>query len=155
NQENQIFWLAGYRNASEMLYADDIRNTAEKFWICTQNSDSPDFINGTVVDGIKYLYTSGVLEQIDTILIYGTTPMQKAIKQTLTDINFNKPVICNMNLPMQCMMQGICGQCLHINEKNSQTFCCKTQDIELQEIAFQNVENRSYNNSLVEKVSRM
>lgn len=155
NQGNRIFWLAGYRNASEILYADVIKNAAEKIWICTQNVDSSEFINGTVIDGIKHLQNHKYLEQIDKVLIYGTTPMQKAIKQTLADINFNKPVICNMNLPMQCMMQGICGQCLHIDKQNTQIFCCKTQDMELQDIAFQNVDNRSYSNSLLEKISRM
>ena len=155
NQDNKVLWLAGYRNTNEMLYGDAIKASAEKVWICAQNSDAQDSINGTVVDGIKYLKANNQLEQVDQILIYGTTPMQKAVKQELENINCNTPTLCNMNLPMQCMMQGICGQCLHIDGKNTPTFCCKNQDINIQDIAFNNVERRSYSNSLLEKISRM
>jgi hypothetical protein len=53
------------------------------------------------------------------------------------------------------MMQGICGQCLHIDEKNTQTFCCKNQDLNLENISFNSVENRSNNNGLLEKVTKI
>jgi NADPH-dependent glutamate synthase beta subunit-like oxidoreductase/NAD(P)H-flavin reductase len=155
NRNNKIFWLAGYRNSSEMLYIDAIKDSAEKVWICIQNNQSSDFITGTVVDGIKYLHQNSYLETIEKVFVYGTTPMQKAVKNTLIDMNFNKTVLCNMNLSMQCMMQGICGQCLHIDEKNTQTFCCKNQDLNLENISFNSVENRSNNNGLLEKVTKI
>jgi NADPH-dependent glutamate synthase beta subunit-like oxidoreductase/NAD(P)H-flavin reductase len=152
---NKIFWLAGYRSANEMLYAADIKKYADKLWICTQTTATEKIINGTVVDGLQELQTNQLLHEVDQILIYGTTPMQKAVKKVLLDFNFTKSILCNMNLPMQCMLQGICGQCLCISTDQTKIFCCKEQDINLHDINFSNVENRSFNNGLLEKVSRM
>ncbi len=54
---------------------------------------------------------------------------------------------------MQCMAQGICGQCL-INTENSLVFCCKNQELSLAYIPFGELQNRSKQNSLMEKISR-
>lgn len=152
---NKIFWLAGYRNIDEMLYAADIKKYADKLWICTQTTATEKTIIGTVVDGLQELHTQHLFQEIDQILIYGTTHMQKAVKKVLLDLNFTKSVMCNMNLPMQCMLQGICGQCLCVGTDQTKIFCCKEQDVKLNDINFNNVENRAFSNGLLEKVSRM
>jgi ferredoxin len=61
-------------------------------------------------------------------------------------------IIANVNVPMQCMMQGICGQCV-VTNKNGPQFCCKTQELEMHMMPFENLQNRSRQNSLLEKIS--
>ncbi len=150
---NTVFWIAGYRLSTERNFVKEIENTADHlFWYCAD-----DFNKGNVLDGLDNLKNQEILKKIDYLFVMGSTGMQQAISTHLQKIQASLKsslkTIANVNIPMQCMMQGICGQCLVTTESGS-VFCCKNQELPLSSMPFEELLNRSKQNSLLEKVAR-
>ena len=62
-------------------------------------------------------------------------------------------LICSINSPMQCMMKGICGQCVQqVLDERGYIFTCVCQDQNAEIIDFKNLKNRLGQNSLQEKL---
>lgn len=154
---NTVHWVAGYRSSVDRTHVEDIENAAHKMWWYYAEAASGEQ-QGNAIDGLHYLKNKNILPSIDWLFVMGSTLMQEAIAKELVQLkNLLNPAlktIANINIPMQCMMQGICGQCLIVNENGSK-FCCKNQEISIQEMPFDTLQNRSKQNSLLEKISRL
>ncbi len=154
---NTVHWVAGYRSSVDRTHVEDIENAAHKMWWYYAEAASGEQ-QGNAIDGLHYLKNKNILPSIDWLFVMGSTLMQEAIAKELVQLkNLLNPalkIIANINIPMQCMMQGICGQCLIVNENGSK-FCCKNQEISIQEMPFDTLQNRSKQNSLLEKISRL
>jgi len=75
----------------------------------------------------------------------------KTLSQIKTTFATNN-TICNLLLPMQCMMKGICGQCItKTNDKEGYIFACSNSEYTLDKINPQIIKNRLKQNSLLEK----
>ena len=65
-------------------------------------------------------------------------------------------IIYNINAPMQCMMKGICGQCIQkTNDDQGYMFSCSCQYVKTENIDFDFINNRLSQNSLFEKLSTL
>ena len=65
----------------------------------------------------------------------------------------NIEITYSINSPMQCMMKGICGQCIQkTNDENGYRFSCTGQDFDAGSIDFKCLNNRLSQNSLFEKM---
>jgi NAD(P)H-flavin reductase len=152
---NTVYWIAGYRSSADRVFAFDIEAAASKVWWCYSEASDDEF-QGNVIDGLRYLNTQNILQTIDWLFVMGSTPMQESIVKELkffkNILKSSLKTIANVNMPMQCMMQGICGQCLVTNEDGPQ-FCCKNQELLIQSMPFETLQDRSKQNSLLEKVS--
>lgn len=150
---NTVFWIAGYKHSSDRTFVTEIEAAADHLWWFCEDA----FNQGNVLDGIDLLQEQMILPTIDWLFVMGSTPMQRAISERLkmhqASINPALIAICNTNIPMQCMMQGICGQCLVVKEGNA-TFCCKNQEWNLQKMPFVELQNSSKQNSLLEKIAK-
>ncbi|MCX7343497.1 MAG: FAD-dependent oxidoreductase [Proteobacteria bacterium] len=150
---NTVFWIAAYTLSSDRTFINEIESASDHLWLFCNDA----FNKGNVLDGLTHLNDKGILQTIDWFFVMGSTPMQQAIHTYLQthkqSIKSSSKMIANANVPMQCMMQGICGQCL-INNKNELTFCCKQQEWQLEEIPFSELLNRSKQNGLLEKISK-
>ena len=154
---NTVHWVAGYRSSADRTHVEDIENAAHKMWWYYAEA-APGEQQGNAIDGFHYLKNENILPSIDWLFVMGSTLMQEAIAKELVQLkNSLNPAlktIANINIPMQCMMQGICGQCLIVNESGPK-FCCKNQEIRIEEMPFDTLQNRSKQNSLLEKISRL
>jgi hypothetical protein len=67
--------------------------------------------------------------------------------------------ITSLNSPMQCMMKGVCGQCLqkkqNINGEFEYFYSCANQDQSMDEVDFEHLHARCEQNSLLEKVAKL
>jgi len=156
--DNNVFWIAGYHSRHQRKFIEAIETAADHLWWYSNDANIDGDINvGNVVDGLDHLAHQEILPTIDWIFAMGTTAMQQAIATKLEGMkNFLKPslkTMANANIPMQCMMQGICGQCL-ITTGNDSIFCCKKQEWQLQTMPFSKLQKRSKQNSLLEKISQ-
>ena len=60
----------------------------------------------------------------------------------------NKKIIANLLAPMQCMMQGICGQCISkVDDGNGYVFACECIEYDIQKFDPQILINRLSQNS--------
>ena len=157
-QGNTVHWIAGYRTPCDRTYIEEIESAAHKvYWYYTDDISSG--LQGNTIDGLKHLGDQNILQTIDWLFVMGSTPMQKSIANELRGnlknlLKLDIRSIANINIPMQCMMQGICGQCVIASEQGPQ-FCCKVQDWSIDSMPFDDLLGRSKQNSLMEKVSRM
>lgn len=154
---NTVYWIAGYRNNMDRTHALEMESAAEKIWWYYNEADSGEN-QGNAINALRRLYDEEILQATDRIFVMGSTSMQESIAKELQTL---KPVlkseleiIANVNIPMQCMMQGICGQCVIVN-KNGTQFCCKNQELQMQDMPFEDLQNRGWQNSLLEKISTL
>ena len=69
----------------------------------------------------------------------------------------NAPIaITSLNAPMQCMLKGVCSQCLQkrVNEKGEVEYfySCAEQDQDMDRLDFEHLKARCKQNSMMEKV---
>ncbi|MDZ5761037.1 FAD-dependent oxidoreductase [Lyticum sinuosum] len=102
------------------------------------------------------------LTDIDRIFVAGSASMMGAVAESRkngylsTVLKKNHEAYASVNSPMQCMMGGICGQCLQAdyNPDSNEVkyiFSCINQDQKLDRIDFKLLKNRLSQNSLIEK----
>ena len=67
--------------------------------------------------------------------------------------------ITSLNSPMQCMLKGVCSQCLQKRKNDAGEweyfYSCGQQDQAMDKIDFAHLNNRCEQNSLSEKLSKM
>ena len=106
-----------------------------------------------------------IQRKIDVILTMGNEQMMhqvaKIYHQDLKEYLSECAVgITSLNSPMQCMLKGVCSQCLQrkIDPKTGNEklfYACLGQDQKLGEIDFKFLQNRCGQNSLTEKLSKI
>ena len=107
----------------------------------------------TIIDALSRSKTNNILDNIDHIYCNGSNTMMEAILEHKDSLFSNVDITYSINSPMQCMMKGICGQCIQkINDKDGYVFSCACQDLEASSIDFQCLNNRLSQNSLFEKM---
>lgn len=154
---NTVYWIAGYRRSVDRTHVNEMKSAADKiWWYYTEEVVGEN--QGNVIDGLRYLRDQNVLQIIDRIFVMGSISMQESISKEFQVLKASlkqyPKIIGNINIPMQCMMQGICGQCVIVNEKGPQ-FCCKNQEISMWSMPFEDLKDRGKQNSLLEKISRL
>ena len=101
--------------------------------------------------------------QADRIIAIGSDGMMNAVRLARHGVlkPFMKPdhrALGSINSPMQCMMKGVCAQCLckHIDPETGQeyfVYSCYNQDQDLDRVDFPNLQARLRQNSVQEKLS--
>jgi hypothetical protein len=102
---------------------------------------------------------------VDHLIVIGSDRMMEAVKNARFDVL--KPyltkahqAIGSINSPMQCMMKGICAQCLckHVDKETGKEFfvySCYNQDQDLDKVDFPNLNARLKQNTVQEKLSNL
>ena len=105
------------------------------------------------------------LADVDHLIVIGSDRMMEAVKHARFDVL--KPYLTkthhavgSINSPMQCMMKGICAQCLckHVDKDSGKEFfvySCYNQDQDLDKVDFPNLNARLKQNSVPEKLSNL
>ncbi|NRB10085.1 MAG: 2-polyprenylphenol hydroxylase [Rickettsiaceae bacterium] len=157
----QIIYFAGYRKLQDRFYPDKITTIADRvIWCCDEAkldkvTKSDLSIHGNILDGLKFAKENKLVDKVTEIICIGSDSMMQAVSNNYKEY-FNKDsrLICSLNSPMQCMMKGICGQCLQkVNSSDGYIFSCKMQDQRADIIDFTVLKNRLGQNSLLEKIS--
>lgn len=174
---NKVIYFAGYKNSADVYKMDVLESeTDQVIWsydsgekIIPHRSQDLSF-KGNVIEAMK-AYNDNLLgnkltdfREVDRIIAIGSDRMMNAVREsrhTILKNNFKKHVaIGSINSPMQCMMKEICAQCLqrHVDPetgKESFVFSCFNQDQLLDEVDFDNLNQRLRTNSVLEKLSNM
>ncbi len=154
-----ITYFAGYKKSKDRFYPKRIEEFANQvIWACDNqrlniNRNNDLSIKGNIIDGILYAKNIGIIDNIGRVICIGSNHMMNAINARKTELFGNALMICSINPPMQCMMKGICGQCIQKtkNEKGY-IFSCICQDQNCDIIDFDVLHDRLQQNSLLEKI---
>ena len=153
-----VTYFAGYRKPEDRFYHEQIKQASDQvIWACekaplstTRENDLS--IKGNIIDGIIHAQKAGLIDKIDQIICIGSDHMMQAVASRKQELFGNAEMICSINSPMQCMMKGICGQCVQkVNDERGYIFSCACQDQNADIIDFDALNNRLRQNSLLEK----
>ncbi|MCF7988161.1 MAG: FAD-dependent oxidoreductase [Methylovulum sp.] len=179
---NKVIYFAGYKFGQDVFKTEDIE-AASDIIIWSVDKTSPDVTalpttrpqDKTFVGNIlesMLAYAQGqfgeqpiLLNEVDHLVVIGSDRMMAAVKEAR--FNVLKPyltkvqhAIGSINSPMQCMMKGICAQCLckHVDVQTGKeyfVYSCFNQDQELDQVDFPHLNARLRQNTVQEKLSNL
>lgn len=157
---NRVIYLGLFDNAND-VYSKDLVNQAADVVIWSNQSNSIDEL-------IKYASSDPTipLHDIDRIYLIADTCLlkefQEARKTKLKDfLTKNPPVQASVYSTMQCMLKGVCAQCLQwqidpeTGKRTKAVFACSWPEQPLEIIDINNIDERQGQNRLQEKMSAM
>lgn len=177
----RVIYFAGYKKPEDVFKRDDIEAAADVVvWAVdpapgvtaiAPRRDSDRAFVGNILEAMV-AYGRGdlgepviPLDEVDRMIVIGSDRMMAAVKDArrgvLAPYLARNPVaIGSINSPMQCMMKGVCAQCLckHVDpDTGEETFVysCYNQDQELDRVDFPNLNARLRQNSVQEKLSNL
>ncbi|XVN42206.1 MAG: FAD-dependent oxidoreductase [Candidatus Rickettsia vulgarisii] len=156
----KITYFAGYKNLQDRFYQEKIESFSDiVIWSCeegilTKNRPDDISIKGSIIDAIKLVYPNKSSIPVDRIISTNFGGIAQDIHNIKNDyFNDLTPLIVSVNSPMQCMMKGICGQCIQkVTDERRYVFTCACQKQDSRAIDFEGLKNRLEQNSLLEKL---
>lgn len=179
---NQVIYFAGYRNSKDVFKVEEIEAASDIIiWAVDKTLENTTAIPttrpqdksmvGNIIEAML-AYARGDmgatpihLDDAEHLIVIGSDRMMSAVKAARFNIlkpylNKHHRAIGSINSPMQCMMKGVCAQCLckHIDPitgKEYFVYSCYNQDQELDRVDFNNLHARLRQNSVQEKLSAL
>ncbi len=178
---NNVIYFAGYRKPEDVFKIEEIEQASDVIvWsvdpganvtqVPTTRPDDRSHVGNILETMLAYARgelgsTAIHLDDVDHIIVIGSDRMMAAIKEARHGVlaPYLKPkhiAIGSINSPMQCMMKGVCAQCLckHIDPDTGEeyfVYSCYNQDQELDRVDFTNLNARLRQNSVQEKLSSL
>ena len=178
---NRVIYFAGYKYAQDRFKVEDVEAAADLIIWSVDKGEGVQAIvptrpqDKTFVGNIlecMVAYGKGELGEqpisladVDHLIVIGSDRMMAAVKEAR--FNVLKPyltrvkhAIASINSPMQCMMKGICAQCMckHVDAetgKESFVYSCYNQDQDLDKVDFPHLNARLRQNTVQEKLSNL
>ncbi len=154
-----VTYIGAYKKNSDLFKKEEIEEaTYRVIWCCEEGdislSRTKDALYKGNAAGALLAMAKGqlfpesfLLPCIDHVLLIGSVPMMKTIATLLKGdlCPFLKPtvtIVAGINSRMQCMMKGVCGQCLQqlvdpLTGNETVIFSCAEQEQPLEHIDFQ------------------
>ena len=176
---NRVIYFAGYKSGDGVFKVEEIEAASDIIvWavdplpgaepIPTTRPRDKSFV-GNIVEAMLAYATGGLgdapiaLSDVDRIIAIGSDGMMAAVKRArhgvlAPHLKAKLTAIGSINSTMQCMMKGVCAQCLcrHVDPQSgaeSFVYSCNNQDQLLDEVDFSNLHQRLRQNSVQEKLS--
>jgi len=176
---NRVIYFAGYRDGGGVFKAEEVEAAADVVvWAVDRApgvqplpASRPQDLTcvGNILDAME-AYAKGALgpqpirlDEVDHLVAIGSDRMMAAVKEARHGrlrpyLKAGHAAIGSINSPMQCMMKGICAQCLckQIDPGSGEeyfVYSCYNQDQELDRVDFENLNARLRQNSVQEKLS--
>ena len=178
---NRVIYFAGYKKAEDVFKQDDIEAAADVIVWSVDRSEGARALSprraqdmtfiGNIVEAML-AYAKGELGPVsiplntaDELIVIGSDLMMAAVKAARFNAlaPYLKPkhrAIGSINSPMQCMMKGICAQCMcrHVDPETGEesfVYSCFNQDQLLDAVDFTHLRGRLKQNSVQEKLGNM
>jgi len=176
---NKVVYFAGYKAIDGVFKVEEIEAASDiVVWavdplpgakaIETTRPRDKSFV-GNIVQAML-AYATGelgdvpiALSDVDRIIAIGSDGMMAAVKAARYGVlkphlKARHTAIGSINSSMQCMMKGVCAQCLCRHEdpetgEESFVYSCNNQDQMLDQVDFSNLRQRLRQNSVQEKLS--
>ncbi len=162
----EVTFLAGYRKNEFIVRQERMENSCKKMIFAIEEKPNLELknplsleIQGTVIDAIKKINWLNL--SFDRIFTIGNDKMMHEIAklrhENIVPALANARIsITSLNAPMQCMLKGVCSQCLQKrkNEKGEMEYfySCAEQDQDSDKLDFTHLHARCEQNSTLEKL---
>jgi NADPH-dependent glutamate synthase beta subunit-like oxidoreductase/NAD(P)H-flavin reductase len=172
--KNRVIYLGQFENAEEVFCQPELENVTDSIIWLTKNGDSiqptraTDYaMNGNDIIAALVTHATEIeLSNVDRIFIVGDTDLlrsfQAARKTLLKDLLPKDPkVFGSVYGNMQCMLKGVCAQCLQwqidpeTGQRTKAVFACSWQDQPLEIIDIDHIDARQMQNRLSDQLSQL
>ena len=179
----KVIFIGGYPKNSDVVRQEKIEKNSDVaiFAITNEqpnlklNRPQDQQIHGSVIEAIKKYFLSPNayrLSPISRIFTMGNDKMMHAIaklrhENVIVELALAPIAVASLNSPMQCMMKGVCSQCLQKRKNaagdntgdnagdNEFFYACGQQDQDMDKVDFNYLHGRCEQNSLSEKIAGM
>jgi len=176
---NHVLYFAGYKHPQDVFKVKEIEEASDVIvWSVDRASNvvpitptrpqDKSFV-GNIVEAML-AYATGALGETTLalrdaahLIVIGSDKMMAAVKAARhgalkPHLKDGHLAIGSINSPMQCMMKGVCAQCLckHVDPatgKEEFVYSCNNQDQDLDRVDFQNLNARLRQNTVQEKIA--
>jgi NADPH-dependent glutamate synthase beta subunit-like oxidoreductase/NAD(P)H-flavin reductase len=181
---NRVLYIAGFQTADEVYCQDDLEAAADVIvWItasgvpvparrpqdCSASGDFLDILTRYAAGELSDTAPAIPLQEVTRVLIIGSHRLVRIMKEArhgvlrdyFTYSSKSPEFIASVHGPMQCMLKGVCAQCLQwqidpaTGQRTKAVFACSWQDQPLDIIDIDNLEERLSQNSLQEHLSNL
>ena len=178
---NRVIYFAGYKKAQDRFKVEDVEAAADLIIWAVDKGEGVQAIIPTRPQDKSFVgnilecmiaYAKGDLGEqpisladVDHLVVIGSDRMMAAVKSARFDVlkpylNKAHHAIGSINSPMQCMMKGICAQCLckHVDADTGKeyfVYSCYNQDQDLDKVDFPHLNARLRQNTVQEKLSNL
>ncbi|MBU6141259.1 MAG: FAD-dependent oxidoreductase [Proteobacteria bacterium] len=158
----RVLFFAGYRKNSFLVREERMRKSCAELIISIEDEEVQNGrFQGSVVDSVRNYFAKSTTK-IDRIFTIGSDSMMHEIaklRHENSTLSQAPIAITSLNSPMQCMLKGVCSQCLQKRKSDAGEweyfYSCAQQDQNMDRLDFAHLHNRCEQNSLSEKVSKM
>ncbi len=177
---NRVLYFAALARAEELDNQDELEAAADQIVWCTAVGAPiaprrPQDVSVQASDMVEVLRRYGAgewgghpdgipLGEIDRLMVMGSTGLLKAFQQALKGElgGLFKPglqAVATVGSPMQCMLKGVCAQCLQwqidpeTGQRTKAVFTCAGQDQPLAWVDLDNLTARQNQNRLLDRLS--
>ncbi|MBM5781933.1 MAG: hypothetical protein FJ368_00740 [Pelagibacterales bacterium] len=171
NNGCRVIYFAGYRKNSYIVNQELMEKNSDIVVFAIEeeepnlklNNSCNQVIRASVIDALKIYFTKNPVK-IDRVFTIGNDKMMHEVAKLRHDSSVKsiaeaKIAITSLNSPMQCMLKGVCSQCLQkrINEEGKEEYfySCGNQDQDMDKFDFNHLRNRCEQNSLMEKTIKL
>ena len=186
-RDNRVLYIAGFQTADEVYCKKDLEDAADIIVWCTAAGESivPGRPQDRALTGdfmeILTAYAGGALgasvevaikspqiplQTVDRILVIGTNRLLRMVQEARAGVlrpylTKSVEVVASINSPMQCMLKGVCSQCLqwHVDldtgKRTRAVFSCFCQDQPLGVIDLDNLDARLGQNRAQERLTSL
>ena len=171
----QVLLFSLSPNGNMIFHRDELEQSADQIVWCTQAEPAVEprrpvdsaVVNADVIAMLKDYAADGrgiALKDVDSVMVMGATGVLRAMQQLARDdkeslFGPHTEVLGAVGSPMQCMLKGVCGQCLQwqvdpdTGERTRAVFSCAMQDQPLTWIDLDNMTDRLMQNRLADAMS--
>jgi len=153
----KVILFCGFHKPEDLVREKELQNSCDELIL--------DFSGDVVLAVVDYFknQSTKIVDKIDAVLTMGNDAMMHKVAKIYHDelkenLSESAIGITNLSNPMQCMLKGVCSQCLQrkIDRTGQEKFfyACLGQDQKLEEIDFDFLKKRCEQNSLAEKLTR-
>ncbi len=178
---NRVLYVAAFASASELDHQDELEAAADQIVWCTASGPQipvrrPQDCATTAADIVALLQSYGdgaigpreaaaiPLGAVDRLMVMGSTGLLKAFQASLqgplkSHFRADVRVTATVGSPMQCMMKGVCAQCLqwqidpNTGQRTKAVFTCAGQDQPLHSVDLDHLTARQTQNRLLDHIS--
>ena len=178
---NRVVYFAGYKFAQDRFKVEDVEAAADLIIWAVDKGEGVQAIVPTRPQDKSFVgnilecmvaYAKGELgeqpislAEVDHLVVIGSDRMMAAVNSARFAVlkpylNKAHHAIGSINSPMQCMMKGICAQCLckHVDADTGKeyfVYSCYNQDQDLDKVDFPHLNARLRQNTVQEKLSNL
>ncbi|MEE9412606.1 MAG: pyridine nucleotide-disulfide oxidoreductase [Methylococcales bacterium] len=178
---NKVIYFAGYKNSFDVFRVKELEKASDIIIWAVDPGENVEAIPttrdqdksciGNILQAMEAYATGELGDQLiplkdaDLMIVIGSDRMMAAVQtarhhQLKPYLKPEHEAVGSINSPMQCMMKGVCAQCMckHVDPdtgEESFVYSCFNQDQNLQEVDFNHLHARLKQNSVQEKLSNL